>query len=140
MQIYWDDTELTPAHRNLVERALAATADFAALTDDSEVSIIFLSTEAMRKLNHTYRKIDSETDVLSFPGFEGSRALGDIVLCPEVAERQAREYVHTYERELAFLSVHGMLHLLGYEHETPDGEAEMCEAQNGIMRIIGVER
>jgi probable rRNA maturation factor len=144
LQIYWDDVPLPETQRLLLERALEmGYANFFSnrrKVDLCEVSVSFLSSDAIRTLNRDYRNMDSETDVLSFPGFAGSPALGDIVICLEVAERQAQEYGHSFERELAFLAVHGLLHLLGYDHDTPEGEAAMCAAQEEILRKVGLGR
>ncbi|MCL2202348.1 MAG: rRNA maturation RNase YbeY [Defluviitaleaceae bacterium] len=140
MRIYWDETALPEHHRALVTRALCEGAVYAKAMADCELSLSFAAPEEIRALNREYRGKDSETDVLSFPGFPGSPAVGDIVICLDIAQRQAREYGHTYERELAFLAVHGLLHLLGYDHISPEGEAEMRAAQDEILRIIEVER
>ncbi|MCL2187901.1 MAG: rRNA maturation RNase YbeY [Defluviitaleaceae bacterium] len=141
--IHWDEMPISDAHRNLLTHAINVGVanirgkDFASAC---EVSISFAPIDAMREMNQTYRGKDSETDVLSFPGFANSPALGDIVICPEVAERQAVEYGHTYERELAFLTVHGLLHLLGYDHVNEADEKQMHAKQDEIMGIIGVQR
>jgi len=140
MKIYWDETPPEETHRQLLERALQAAAAYANAVEDNEVSVSFVSATEIQKLNHDYRGKDVETDVLSFPGFPGGLALGDVVICLEVAKQQALEYNHSYERELSFLAVHGLLHLLGYDHETPQAEAEMCEVQEKIMQTIGVQR
>ncbi|MCL2499367.1 MAG: rRNA maturation RNase YbeY [Defluviitaleaceae bacterium] len=143
MTIYWDDTKINEAHRTLVEKAIRTGIEYVSnecVREDYELSVIFASSEEIRRINNNYRGIDDETDVLSFPGFPGSPALGDIVICMEVAERQAREYGHTPERELAFLAVHGLLHLMGYDHDTPEEEKRMCAAQEEILRMIGAQR
>jgi probable rRNA maturation factor len=140
MRIYWNEAPLPNALQALLTRALSASAAYANAPDACEVSVSFVGLDEIRGLNRDYRNKDEETDVLSFPGFLGSPALGDIVICSEAAERQAREYGHTFERELTFLAVHGLLHLLGYDHMTPEDEEEMCAAQDSIMQAIGVQR
>jgi probable rRNA maturation factor len=140
MMVYWGEGELQPAYKELLTRALTTGAAHEEVPGNAELSITFLPANKMKELNRSYRGKDSETDVLSFPGFPGSPALGDIVICLEVAERQAQEYGHSYERELAFLAVHGLLHLLGYNHETPGDEKEMFNVQEEIMVLIGVKR
>ena len=97
----------------------------------------------MRQLNRTWRNIDAPTDVLSFPmleeGFDDN-LLGDVVICLPVAEKQAKEYGHGLSRELAFLAVHGILHLLGRDHEN-DIEREMMEReQEALLDSMGLRR
>jgi probable rRNA maturation factor len=143
LQIYWDETPIDKGHHALLERALNAGMAFTKKNADHisyEISVIFLPSEEIRRINNEFRGVDKETDVLSFPGFAGSPALGDIVICLETAERQAREYGHSLERELAFLAVHGLLHLLGYDHDTPQNEEAMCAAQEEILKNVGVGR
>jgi probable rRNA maturation factor len=105
--------------------------------DNTEVSITFVNNKQIRKLNNTYRHIDKPTDVLSFP-FDNSfnlpvNVLGDVIISTEKAELQAKEYGHSLEREIAFLLVHGILHLLGYDHETPEQEKEMFSLQKELL-------
>jgi probable rRNA maturation factor len=125
--------------------------------EDCEISLSFVTSKEMRELNNMYRMTDSETDVLSFAFNEGEPlpdgqspagdtenkppdALGDIVICLNAARNQAEEYGHSYLRELAFLTAHGLLHLLGYDHETPEGEREMIKAQDEILNKAGIGR
>jgi len=160
MKIYWNDSpaalilahQMTVGHLEQLDVALCAglriaindamdTHDaFKFMADDCEVSVSFVTPEEIRTLNHDYRGKDSETDVLSFPGFPGSSALGDIVICVAVAKQQAEEYNHSFERELTFLAIHGLLHLLGYDHEIPQDETLMRAKQAKIMEEIGVAR
>jgi len=116
---------------------------------DYEVSISFVADEEIRGLNLQYREKDSPTDVLSFPamsepvGAVGRRRetfhMGDIVISTETAARQAQEYGHSLERELAFLAVHGILHLLGLDHEvSEEDERVMNEIQDEVMRKVGL--
>jgi len=109
------------------------------------VSVAVIDDAQIRELNRRYRGIDRPTDVLSFAAREGERLytkkkgefLGDIAISMETAARQAREYGHGIRRELAFLTAHGMLHLLGYDHATPSEETEMRAAQREIMERAG---
>jgi probable rRNA maturation factor len=140
MKIYWDETPLPDSHRTLLTSALTACVAYGGMSVLCEVNISFVSAEEMQKLNRDYRGMDNVTDVLSFPGFAGSSALGDIVICLEVAARQALEHGHSYERELAFLTVHSFLHLIGYTHDDREEEEKMCTAQEDIMQRIGVTR
>lgn len=104
-----------------VLEALAPTAD--------SLAVRFVGDRAIRGLNRSYRSIDRPTDVLSFPGGEtpeGSH-LGDIAISVPAARRQAAERGHAVERELEHLLLHGVLHCLGYDHESDDGRMERLE-------------
>ena len=112
---------------NLVYKAVRGALEFEEVDFDCEVSVTFIDNEGIRSLNNEYRNKDSATDVLSFPMYafteddmpdtDFSVELGDIVLSLERAAEQAEEFGHSYEREVAFLTVHSVLHLLGYDHE-----------------------
>ena len=121
----------------------------------AEVCITFTDNENIKKLNSEQRDISKVTDVLSFPlnDFErpgdfrdikpdetGRIALGDIVISLEKAKEQAFDYGHSFEREVAFLCVHSMLHLLGYDHMTPADEVIMCEKQEEVLNSLGIKR
>jgi probable rRNA maturation factor len=111
----------------------------------AELSILLVDAEYMAELNHRWMDGEGPTDVLAFPMDEGSvdhgpgesagepALLGDIVLCPEVAAKQAAGVGHSTTDELALLTVHGMLHLLGYDHAEPDEEREMFGLQSRLL-------
>jgi len=103
-----------------------------------EVSIIFTSDEKIREYNREFRNIDRETDVLSFPlgerNLEGKVNLGDIIISIETAKRQAQELGHSINEELKILIIHGLLHLLNYDHEIDDGE--MREKEQELLSIL----
>lgn len=135
----------------LVRRAVAATLDYEQYENPAEVSVTFTDNAGIRELNRRFRGIDRPTDVLSFPLFdyEGETEeppvdelvgmLGDIVISLEQAQAQAQEFGHSFEREAAFLTVHSMLHLLGYDHETGEAdEAEMRRRQHEILDRMGL--
>ena len=135
----------------LVRRAIEATLDYEQFGNACEVSVTFTDNEGIHELNKKFRGVDRPTDVLSFPLFdyEGESEeppvdelfgmLGDIVLSLEQAKRQAEEYGHSFEREVAFLTVHSMLHLLGYDHETSDeDDADMRRRQSEIVSLMGL--
>jgi len=96
-----------------------------------DVVLRFVDEEEMRALNRQWRGKDRPTDVLSFPAGtvapDGRRHVGDIAICFPVAREQARRRRHAPEREMAILALHGLLHLLGHDHETDDGEMERLE-------------
>lgn len=108
------------------------------------VSLTLVSPEEIRKLNNQYRKIDKPTDVLTFAFDEADVLkdepvddLGAIFLCPEIARKQAKEYNHPFEREMAFLFIHGLLHAFGYDHHRSEKEAEeMFALQNKILNTL----
>ena len=138
-----------PSLRALVRRAAKAALEYEKVTFVPEISVTFTDNEGIRELNAAHRNIDRPTDVLSFPLFEkedladasDGDALGDIVISLERAREQANEYGHSYEREVAFLTVHSMLHLLGYDHEISEkDEKEMFEKQEEILKTIGLGR
>lgn len=106
-----------------------------ATVDKGEVSILIVGKEKMQELNKQYRGKDYATDVLSFP--QDDEVLGDIVICLDKAKEQADEYCNTLEREISFLTVHGCLHLIGYDHEIDEEhEKEMFTLQDEIMEKI----
>jgi len=106
-----------------------------------EINLTFVTETEITELNKQYRNKGAPTDVLSFPSMNTASAnLGDIVICLQVAEEQAQEYGHSLERELAFLTAHGFLHLIGYDHTTPEEEEPMLAMQKQIMSRVGVER
>jgi probable rRNA maturation factor len=111
----------------------------------SEASLALVSDEEIRALNKQYRKIDASTDVLSFlsgePNYDTNAVvLGDIIISFPTARAQAAKYGHSLERELAFLTVHGMLHLLGYDHINKPDETIMFAKQEQIMQKLGILR
>ena len=141
---------ITYAQKILVRRAVEATLAYEGFENEAEVSVTFTDDEGIRRINAQFRHIDKPTDVLSFPltDFEGSEeppvdgdeiVLGDIVISLERAEAQAEEFGHSFERELAFLCVHSMLHLLGYDHVDDEAaEADMRRRQTEILEDMGL--
>jgi len=114
------------------------------------VNVIFTNSENIKKINNEYRNIDNETDVLSFPMFEKEDlkkikgdfldVLGDIVISIEKVEKQAEEYNHSFERELAYMLVHAFYHLIGYDHENELGKKEMREKEERILIKLDILR
>ena len=103
-----------------------------------ELGIALVTDARMRALNHAYRKKDYATDVLSFDG-EADGALGDLVIAKGVAARQAREAGHSYATELRVLALHGLLHLLGYDHEDPKDHGRMARLESRLRRKGGLK-
>jgi probable rRNA maturation factor len=116
--------------------------------DRSEISVTFVDMEEIHQLNRDYREVDSPTDVLSFPQFDdlndlpedGEIALGDVVICKEKAEEQAEEFGHSFEREIIYLFVHSVLHLLGYDHMDEDEKKIMRRREEEVMTELGITR
>ena len=156
LRIYFEnEQEKYPVSYNLkvlLREAIETTLDFEDFQNVCEVSVTFTDNEGIRELNKKFREMDKPTDVLSFPlfDFEGEceeppideiiSNLGDIVISLEKAKEQADEFGHSFKREVAFLTVHSMLHLLGYDHERSEEEdREMRAKQTEIMKIMGLE-
>ncbi|MDO4544782.1 MAG: rRNA maturation RNase YbeY [Bacillota bacterium] len=114
----------------------------------AEISLSIVSKEEIRRLNQLYRKIDNHTDVLSFPLIEDFNQiddreeflLGDVVICLQQAEEQAEEYGHSREREIVYLFVHSVCHLLGYDHMDEGDKREMRAREEEIMSLLDLGR
>ena len=114
--------------------------------DNAEFNVIFVDSEKIHEINREYRGVDRVTDVISFALEDNMdieldhRLLGDIYICLERAHEQAIEYGHSFLREICFLSVHGLLHLLGYDHMEPEDEKVMFGKQEDILNEYGIRR
>ena len=149
-----DETDsVTEEQLRLLEELLKLAAETENVEGGSELSVTFVTNESIKELNMAYRGKDSPTDVISFAMEEMGegetaiagvqslpRMLGDIVISIDKVEKQADEYGHSYMRELGFLTVHGFLHLLGYDHMTPEDEKLMFKKQEDILKSYGLER
>ena len=118
---------------------------FAPIKNDKVFSIVFVDDAKIHEINKTYRDVDRVTDVISFAlcddlENELDDELGDIFIDLEQAFRQASEYGHSVAREVAFLAVHGYLHLCGYDHMTKEDEEIMCQKQEEILQAVGLNR
>lgn len=101
-----------------------------------ELTLVFLDKKPARKINLEFRGKDYATDVLSFDAMEPG-SFGELVLCPEVLKRQSREHGLTYQQELGYMLLHGILHLLGYDHEASEAEArQMFALQDGVFEKL----
>ncbi len=137
--------------RILIRRACNAALEYEKFEGNTEVSVIFVDNQEIAKLNEQYRGKPTPTDVLSFPLGEnnhydinqetGAAMLGDIVISMERAMEQAEMYGHSLQREVAFLTVHSMFHLLGYDHEAGGIEAvRMREKEEATLIQLGLPR
>ncbi|ONI39170.1 rRNA maturation RNase YbeY [Candidatus Epulonipiscium fishelsonii] len=135
-----------------IEDVIKATLEFEQAPNECEISLTIVDKDEIQQINKEYRNIDKVTDVLSFPQIEMDEngklnwpdsigeniILGDIVLCFPKAIEQSSEYGHTLKREVCFLVVHSMLHLLGYDHMEEEAERQMIQKQNEIL--INIQR
>lgn len=137
--------------RMLIRRCCNAVLHTEKFEGSAEISVRFVDNDEIHRLNKEFRNVDSSTDVLSFPlGADGkydinpdtgAQMLGDIVISVETALNQSQEYGHTFQREMAFLTVHSMLHLLGYDHVNGGLEAvRMREKEEYVLTQIGLPR
>lgn len=148
MNIYYDnrqdEIEITEEMTSLIEKSVDMVLEVLKLDKDVEVSISFVSDDEIRELNRDYRNVDRTTDVLSFPiddEFEiDSRILGDVVINTRKVIEQAEEYEHSNTRELSYLTVHSILHLLGYDHIEESDKEEMRRVEKLVMKELGIER
>ncbi|NLK65137.1 MAG: rRNA maturation RNase YbeY [Tissierellia bacterium] len=136
-----DAMEITKDNEAAIEKAVEAVLINEELDGDFEVSISFVTNEEIKELNKEYRNVDTETDVLSFPmneEFNGVNILGDIVISTQKIIEQANELNHSLEREMIYLTVHSMLHLLGYDHINQDEKSDMRAKEKKIMKELNI--
>lgn len=155
LTVYYENQQaeerVTYKLKMLLRQAIEQTLAYEQYQNTAQLSVTFTDNDGIQELNRRFRNIDAPTDVLSFPlfDFEGEEdeppideienMLGDVVLNLERARQQAEEFGHSFEREVAFLTVHSMLHLLGYDHETTEqDELDMREKQRRIMDRMGL--
>ena len=146
---YPEKLQSSPSIERIVKEAIVKVGELYGL-ETAEVSITLTDNVYIHELNMKYRNIDRPTDVLSFALNEGEEPeivdgpvvnmLGDIIISVERATEQAAEYGHSIEREIAFLTVHGMLHLLGYDHMEETDRVEMRKEEDYVMEKLGIGR
>lgn len=145
------DPEFAPEHELLDKMVMGAelcTEEEGIDADRVEISLTFVDGEEIRELNYQFRNVDKVTDVLSFPQYDDLNCipedeeilLGDVVICTEQAERQAIEYGHSMEREIVYLFIHSVCHLLGYDHMDENEKALMRAKEESVMERINVMR
>lgn len=151
-----DETEqVTAEHFALVEKVIHFASDYLQLSQNIECAITFVDNARIQEINRLYRDKDMPTDVISFALDDAkedevmleqvinssyAHHLGDIIISIDKVDEQAKEYGHSFERELAFLAVHGFLHLNGYDHMTETDEQEMFALQHTILNDFGLGR
>jgi probable rRNA maturation factor len=141
----------------LLEKTVCLCLELETFNTGCEICITLVDDERICEINRQFRKVNASTDVLSFPIVhmhegriitvegdydmdEGVLLIGDIVISLEKAEKQAEEYRHSLERELAFLTSHGCLHLMGYDHENDEQEMKMLDRQEIVLSKMGLKR
>ena len=151
MNIYFDEGQaVSDEIRRKMEQAAVYAVQLENLDEQRcELSVTFVDLDEIHELNKIHRGVDSPTDVLSFPQFEdvceeapeeGEICLGDVVICRAKAAQQAEEFGHSFEREILYLFVHSVLHLLGYDHMEDDEKRVMRTREEKIMEHIDVLR
>lgn len=146
-----DRIKLPFGTKRLIKRSVAAALKSEDFLENAEINVSFVNAYDIKELNSDYRNVDKVTDVLSFPlGDKGIYdinpenncfMLGDVVICYERALEQAAEFGHSQKREISFLTVHSVLHLLGYDHvNNEQEEQQMIEKQKQIMSVLGIGR
>lgn len=156
---YETDIELNIPYEDIVRQMVVAALDYENCPYEAEVSVTVVDNKEIQEINKIYRNIDKATDVLSFPMYQYEKAadfdnlddsafnpesgellLGDIVISAEKVTAQAKEYGHSREREFAFLLVHSMLHLLGYDHMEEEERLVMESKQKEILELNDYKR
>jgi len=146
-----DKIDLTEELEALIVKTVNTALSIENVSEDVEVSVALVDDEYIKQLNYQYRHIDMPTDVLSFAMREGEdeedkfnfyeeELLGDVVISLERAKAQAEEYGHSLEREVGFLVVHGILHLLGYDHEIEEERTIMRQKEEEILKCLDLTR
>ena len=150
MDVLFENNTNEEINYKLIEKVISEALRYEGVNDNTEVSVTIVDNEEIRKINNKFRNIDRATDVLSFPLIDfdneslpddGSKIYqGDIIISIERAKEQAKEYGHSIDREIGFLTAHSMLHLLGYDHMVPEEEKEMFAKQEEILNNLGLRR
>ena len=134
---------------DLLTAAIGSILRWVGYNEEAEVSLVFVNDQYIQELNYQYRQINQPTDVLSFSMMEGEAQeappggeilLGDIVISLPTAARQAAEYGHSFYREVAYLAIHGTLHLLGYDHINDADKQVMREKEEEFLKKLNLSR
>lgn len=150
-EIEYLDIEKDKTYNDLIKSVLKQCFKEENLSSkDYYINIILTDSNNIKKINNKYRNIDKETDVLSFPMFEkdeigkiklgGQEVLGDIIISIERVKMQAIEYNHSFERELAYMVVHGFYHIMGEDHTNDIEKAQMRQKEEKILKALKIER
>jgi probable rRNA maturation factor len=120
-------------YQDVIEEIISAAYEEMTMVDDKIINVILVDNKSIHQYNLSYRNIDRETDVISFENKDMQDELGDILISIDKTKEQAKDYQHSFERELAFLTLHGFLHCLGYDHLNKKDEKEMFALQDKII-------
>lgn len=153
VEINYDEIEELPNEEKLIKKVIETVLKEEDIIQELEIYVTLTNNESIHKTNLEQRNVDRPTDVLSFPMFEREEIhflkesnkeeptiLGDIIVSIEKVKEQAEEYGHSFERELAYLVTHGMLHLLGYDHMIEDEKAQMRKREEEILGLLEITR
>ncbi|MTT33269.1 rRNA maturation RNase YbeY [Terrilactibacillus sp. BCM23-1] len=154
IDMYDETGELRPDQEKLISELLEHAKETLQIEGDCELSLTFVDNDRIQAINAEYRDKDQPTDVISFaleeldddevsiidPNLEAPRVLGDIIVSIPKARVQAQSYEHSFDRELGFLVIHGLLHLLGYDHMTESDAKKMFTLQEDILSSFGLKR
>jgi len=149
-----DKVDIDQHISKIIEESIVNTIKVFLEEENFEISVLIVDNSFIKELNRNYRNVNKETDVLSFPIFEFKNGklledivimedeipLGDIVISIEKAAQQAKEFGHSLEREIAYLTVHSVLHLLGFDHIEEDDRKVMREYEEQILQSMGLTR
>ena len=154
-EIVYKDIKEEPTYESIVKKVFDKCFEEENLQNSKlYITVTFTNPENIRKINKQYRNIDKATDVLSFPLYEKQEldkkieqqeflhedVLGDVVISIEKVEEQAKEYGHSFERELSYMLVHGFYHLMGYDHIEEEDKKKMREKEEKILDILKISR
>ena len=148
MKIYYDDRqediEITDEIKELIKKSVKTVLKIENLEENVEVSVSFVGDDEIKGLNRDFRGVDKDTEVLSFPIDDEfmieNKILGDVIINTKRVMEQASELGHTNERELSYLTVHSILHLLGYDHMDEIEKREMREREKLAMKELSIYR
>ena len=153
IEIDYDDIKKLPKEEKLIKKVIETVLKEEGVIQDLEIYVTLTNNEKIHQTNKETRNVDRPTDVLSFPMFERDEVpmlkeenkeepdiLGDIIVSIEKVKEQAEEYGHSFERELAYLVTHGMLHLLGYDHMIEEEKVQMRKREEEILGLLEITR
>lgn len=151
LELNYLDIDENNSYKEIIKKVLQKCFEIEKLENKNlYVNVVLTNAKNIKSINKEHRGIDKETDVLSFPMFEKDEIasldntnediLGDMVISIERVEEQAKEYGHSFERELAYMVVHSFYHLLGYDHMTEEDKKEMREKEENVLEILEIRR
>ncbi len=154
VEIHFENIEETTKYNELINKVIQTSFEIENINESNiYINIILTNPEVIKKTNKEFRNINKETDVLSFPMFEAEEieklkkktspvqeVLGDIMISVKRVQEQAVEYGHSFERELAYMLVHGFYHLMGYDHMTDEEKKEMRAKEERVLEKLNITR